>query len=655
MQRRDFLASAGALAVSALARAQIIPPKPTAMGFASGASAPPGTGPVITSLAPLTLQVPNWTDFITKTGGKTWATNTAYASPYGSTLRRLSNRSTLTNGSSCGLEYSEGAAKISRQINGNQYWVGFVDANNAYYVGKYQLGLGLVSYFTPTWSASVEGNLGVCFSMMVGEENIVYVASKGAQTIQRYDCSTQSWSSNTIFSGANATYTFPNGNGPGGWMQTSWDGSRLVWMSTWAGLPATVYCLMLSGGTAGTLYQYSGSPTGQMQVQGAVVTSATTTTVTVSGASWSPGPDGNGLWANQGVSITFTSGVNSGTSKTITHNTSTTITWSGALGTAPSAGDTFNVHGINELHMFRGSTNAVVIEANTGLGQLPMIWFPVAGVTTQLVGNGASYDYYGGHADAGARVQYTVNPQGILFAAVKTLQSYSIGTAPGADGGSYTGTVTTLMGTNAATDIDNGSADGHFNMTWDQSSATVGNEWTLKDSNGDLYPASTGTWTNTSGSIWQTTVTFDSHFLQSSRGVVGVLITNGTAGSGGKYLGNLTAAASLAAMTAGTYFVSGTTLYVWMPDSTQPNTTTTNHVLVSSAALSTWFNVYFKEDGSDARILCPTYSLTNDGESIYLNEPFVNSSPDGLVAFFNSDLGTYDGFVDLIAAELPTS
>src|SRR6185437_2540401 len=64
--------------------------------------------PKITSLAPLTLGVPNWNDFLTKTGGKSWAVNTPYASPYVSTLRRLTNRSTLPTGDQCGFEYSEG-------------------------------------------------------------------------------------------------------------------------------------------------------------------------------------------------------------------------------------------------------------------------------------------------------------------------------------------------------------------------------------------------------------------------------------------------------------------------------------------------------------------------------------------------------------------
>jgi hypothetical protein len=309
------------------------------------------------------------------------------------------------------------------------------------------------------------------------------------------------------------------------------------------------------------------------------------------------------------------------------------------------------VLGINELHTFRGATNAVVVEANTSEGQLPMIWFPPSGVTTQLVGNGNSYNYYGGHADAGARVQYSLNPQAQLFTGVKTLQSYSIGTVPGADGGAYTGTVTTLMGTNAATDIDNSSADGHFNLTWNQSSASPGNEWALRDSNGDYYPVTPGTWSVSSGHIYTCTVTFDSHFSQSGRGVVGVIISNGITGSGAKYLGQLTKAASLGAMTAGTFFATGTTLYAWMPDNSNP----TGNVVVSSCALQTWFIAYYKEDGSDARILCPTYSITADTENVYNNNPYPNASPDGLVVVFNSDLGYYDGFADLVAAELPSS
>lgn len=632
-RRRLLSASAVAVVIASLFNA---PSAHSTLGFLGGSSASSILGPDITALPEATTASEPWQAFINATGGQSgWAINTAFTDPTsGVALRRVTNRSTISGGPACAMEYTEGGPRISQQLSGGYYWIQF-NTPSGRSVLKYQLGVGVVASSVFNLPNLAGGNLGWIFSQLSGEENIGYYADNSG-LIHRYDCSLQAYASNSVFNGTNASITINSQSL--GWMQGSWDGTRIVFQSPFTGGSAAGYAAYVLDPQTGTLESYSGSVDSDILLIGGTSTSGSTTTVlNDSSRSWESGDVSQ--W--NGATIYMTSGAASGQSASVSANTATSITHSGFT-VAPSAGDTYSIFNVNELHTLKGSTNAVALLDNYGG---IYFWFPESGVCTARTS--VSYSSWGGHVDGGANYIYSSNPQ-LSYA---DLEEHTAGTAPGSDGGAWNGSQYDYWGSGPTTNIGGGQ-DGHFNTAWNQLGAAAGNEWVVRDDDGPYYNKNSAAgWSVYSGSIYETTVNFGSGYGNPSRGVTGVTLWNGTVGSGSQITGSLTAAASLGAMTAGTYYWNGTTLYVWMPGGIAP--TATNNIIESNS-INTANICYFKSDGSDIRQLCWTYSEYQDTGANYANEPFVNISPDGLIAVFNSDLGTYNGYVDLVVAELPT-
>jgi hypothetical protein len=358
------------------------------------------------------------------------------------------------------------------------------------------------------------------------------------------------------------------------------------------------------------------------------------------------------LYQWSGATLTFTSGVNAGRTTTVSANTATTLTF-GALPSAPAPGDAYSLFEVNEPHMLKGSDNAVFIATQNDIQSLTCIWFPAAGGGIVTAPTSVSYAQYGGHSDTGQRAKYTLNPDG----SYSFFQVYTDGTSPGVDGGTWSGTVSNYYGTGPADSVD-GTPEYHWCTAWNQSGATVGTEWAAKDSAGDEYNAVTANgWSVDSGNVYKTACSFSSNTRGgATRGVNGVVLWNGTVGVGSQITGSLTAAASRAAMVAGTFFWnSGTsTLYAWMPTGIAP---TASNVILQASQLATQQIVYMREDGSSIRSLCWIYSDTQDMINNYSAGPYVNVSPDGLLAVVNMDFGNYanNNSYDIVAIEVPTS
>ncbi len=601
--------------------------------------------PNIAALPEAASAVAPWSVFLTATGGYSgWGVNAPYSDPNGATLRRLTNRSTVGSTDLCCMEYSEGGPRISQALGNGEYWFTFLagtSSSKSGYFAKYKLGSGIVSGSVTALPAITGGNLGAAFSMLPGEENILYLANISSTTIHRYDCSLAAYASNSVFSGPNASINC--GVMAPGWMQISWDGTRIVFQAPYNG-PTAVFQLNPS---TGTLQSYTGSSTSDIMLTGATCTAATTTTLTDTSRTWNTEIT-NGQW--NGATIVMTSGVANGQSSTVMSSTADSVNFSPAFTEAPSAGDHYSLYNLNEPHMMKGSSHDVVfLEDSTATGSMPHAWFPASGVCAAAVGwNDGAGGQYGGHSDCGDSNLYTLNPNG----AYRVLNEFTPGTAPATDGGAWNGVQTNYWGTSSATEPDDGTGTngGHWNTSWAQQGAGA-NEWALRNSTDELYNGnSVASWSVYSDSIYEGTVTFaDSDWA--ARGVVGVLLWNGVVGQGSQITGNLTAAESLAGMTPGTYYWNGTTLYVWMPAGGSP----AGAVIICSNALQTSRIAYYKQDGSQIRILCWQYTEPQDTQANYYHNPYANASPDGLLVLINSNLGTYSGYTDVIAVEVPTT
>jgi hypothetical protein len=640
MKRRDFIAGAVAAAVAKRAASGI----GAAGGVASQWVAQVGASAVTPNIAALTsasLASAPWSSFLSATGGySSWAINTAYSDPNGGTLRRLTNRSTVGSTDLCVMEYGDGGPRISQALGGGYYWftflVGTSSTKNPYFA-KYKLGSGIVAGSVTAQPAINNGNLGSVFSQLPGEENILYIANQGSTTIHRYDCSAAAYASNSVFSGANASLDC--GVSSPGWMQASWDGTQIVFQAPFNG-PTAVFSLNPS---TGVLTSYTGSATSQI-IQHGTCTGATSNTLTNSGASWNTTP-GNGQW--DGATLTMTSGVANGQSLVVNSNTATVLSLASSFSSTPSSGDTYILYNVNEVHMMK-SGGVVFLEDNNSECSLPYPWFPLSG-NKCAAAVGITASQYGGHSACGATNLYTLNPNGTY----RVLNEFTPGSAPASDGGAYNGSQTNYWGTSATTEPEDGTGQNgsHPNTSWNQAGAGT-SEWWLNSATDELYNGNTfGSWSVYSGSIYQATITFANSTWQ-GRGVVGVLNWNGTVGSGSQITGHLTQAGSLGAMTAGTFYWNGsTTLYVWLSDGSNPS----GKVIAVSNALATSRIAYYKQDGSQIKILCWTWNETQDTQANYYHNPYGNASPDGLFVLFNSDLGTYSGYSDIVAAELPTT
>ncbi len=249
-----------------------------------------------------------------------------------------------------------------------------------------------------------------------------------------------------------------------------------------------------------------------------------------------------------------------------------------------------------------------------------------------------------GHSDVGESVFYTHSSDGTHL----DWSRATPGTAPAIDGGAWSGSNTVFVQGSAPSNVVM-DGDYHPSMGWDQRGKGA-DEYFLVDSDyADPYRHSFGSWSVHSGSIYRASVTWDK-YGSNAIGPGGVLLWNGVnTVDVGAFTGHLPKAASLAAMTAGSWWWESNQLYVWMADGASP----LNRVRVISGS-KLFSSVGFMRNGDGAvRKLCHTYR--NDASYKYNRMTYVNQSQDGKIAAFASNRGVQGGRAYLIVAEVPVS
>ena len=188
----------------------------------------------------------------------------------------------------------------------------------------------------------------------------------------------------------------------------------------------------------------------------------------------------------------------------------------------------------------------------------------------------------------------------------------------------------------------------HSSTSHNQTTAAFSEQWSIIGANngpglntGSGVNWSTG-WSLTSGAIYQRT------WAVGARAVTGAfeLSADGTTVNA-----QPTAAASLGAMVAGTYFVDmGTrTLYMWRSDSTA--VTTTNTEPRYSAAVQV--GVFAEQWTSPSTVKAVAFTYQHPRQNTYEYSVFASSSPDGRVVVFNTDFGRLSGTRSVCAVALP--
>lgn len=586
-----------------------------------------GSVPAITSLSVGASAVGDWNNF----PGAAMVINTAFADSTGARLRRVTNATyPVAANAQAFMDYASGGPRISTvHQDGATYWI-TACCGNSVYAAKYTRGVGVDS---STWRAlpvATAGNLQYCFSVKSGEYHIVYLAVANGNEIRRYNLNTQAYETTAVFTGANAATS--SGGGNPGWLQSSWDGDRLVWMAPYTvpapyTFTANAATDIVTNNSLATGVRVQLTTTGTLPAGLSLATNYYIISVDSSQAKLATSLAN----AIAGVAIDITT-AGSGTHTLtacinlnhLTVSTGTLITYNCAPGTV-----------LNDIRMVRGTTRVVAGASNNNLA---MFWFvDSAKLTAEGAGTRA------GHSECGETLYYSFDPDSASF----PLAKQTAGSAPASDGGAWGGSRTDTW--NAGSGAQLNDDDQHPNMSWNQTGAGTA-EWYCFDA-GDIVSkdrVTANSWSIDSGAVYQTAVTFNTpQYGSYSRGVTGVLVWNGTTGSGSQITGKLALAASRAAMTAGTFYWNGTTLYAWMLDSTTPSGKT---ILKAPALLSESLG-YAKADGTDSRRLCFMYRETQD--TTYSHRGFASWSPDGKLAMFNSNLGTYSGRVDVIVCEVP--
>jgi hypothetical protein len=231
------------------------------------------------------------------------------------------------------------------------------------------------------------------------------------------------------------------------------------------------------------------------------------------------------------------------------------------------------------------------------------------------------------------------------------IEVFTAGTAPASDGGTWNGTYSIIYNNGNGQQIMDG--DEHPMMGWVQQGAG-NNEFycasfaTTNGGQGNKTSAAGWSLYN-AGPIYRTTVNYSTPYGANLRGVTGVILKTAPT----SYNGNLPKAASLAAMTEGSFFHdTGTnTCYVWMLGGVSPVGVTR---LVSNPYLGESIG-YMKLAGNELRRLCYTYR--NDNVYSYDGDGYANWSPDGKLVTYNCNFGVESGTgrLDLVAVEVPTA
>jgi hypothetical protein len=184
----------------------------------------------------------------------------------------------------------------------------------------------------------------------------------------------------------------------------------------------------------------------------------------------------------------------------------------------------------------------------------------------------------------------------------------------------------------------------------------------------DLPSAPKGTWTLHSGSIYRASVTASPY--SGTTGTISHVVQFGT-GDNLTITHELTATASVAAMSAGTFFhdTGAALLYVWLTDSGNPSSGAYGRIRAASPFPMNGGIMFGNLDGRTPRLLCHAY-ITYDVDwyggtdptygprsayRYYQDIPFAHISEDGELVMFNSNMGSATGRSDLFIVEVPTA
>lgn len=202
-----------------------------------------------------------------------------------------------------------------------------------------------------------------------------------------------------------------------------------------------------------------------------------------------------------------------------------------------------------------------------------------------------------------------------------------------------------------AADVITDQSSEHTSAAWSGDNTSG---WALGYNNAEQLVPWSGAVINSGAKYDVTLNTYTGVYGRSIIGIQDVV----TADASGHISASLTKAASLGAMTAGSFYQSSaasTTLTVWMPDGSAP-TSTTMFAFAPSLAHEGIFA--WKRDGSDLRLIAHTYSASNALDYAYA-AAFATWSPDGRVVLFNSTQGrnttATDLREDMFLLEMPTT
>lgn len=199
-----------------------------------------------------------------------------------------------------------------------------------------------------------------------------------------------------------------------------------------------------------------------------------------------------------------------------------------------------------------------------------------------------------------------------------------------------------------ATDSQFGAAESHRAGQWNQPPGT--GQYELVSVDGPTGGRGGLVWTNVTGSIWSTPVTYQ--YEQALVGVRDVLELNA---AGTKIANKLTKVANIAGITGpGMWCIVGSTVSVRRTDSGQPDTAGKTMYLEVTHLLHEALG-FVKANFTDVRLAGHHYSNNPDIGANYYASPRATVSRDSRFLSFDSNMGTSGGRVDHFLMELPLS
>lgn len=191
-------------------------------------------------------------------------------------------------------------------------------------------------------------------------------------------------------------------------------------------------------------------------------------------------------------------------------------------------------------------------------------------------------------------------------------------------------------------DASFGAGEVHNAGQWDQGAGLGDAQYFLSSVEAPGYWRTPASFALDAGAVYVGTVSYQ--YNQAATGITDVVRVSGTA-----VLERLTKAASRGAMVAGTWFVTGTSLYVWKSDSSAPGgeiQAYVQHVFADGLGL-------YKADGSDNRLVGHHYSYNPTGD--YYTSPRSTISSCGRLIVSTTNLGLSGGPHFVMTTEVPVT